>query len=195
MRTIWNDTYASGLTPFGLATLLRAAGEGDHHAYLTLAEEMEERDLHYAAELGKRKLAVSRLPISVESASDDPRDLELADAARELIDRGGIRGLLKDMLDALGKGFACCEIVWRRGARWVPERYEWRDPRFFQWDLVSRRETDIAPVIAVSLPESQPSLVWAWRLYADPGRAEERARRAGAASPAAMPTRFEALSN
>ena len=140
VRTIWNDTYASGLTPFGLATLLRAAGEGDHHAYLTLAEEMEERDLHYAAELGKRKLAVSRLPISVESASDEPRDLELADAARELIDRGGIRGLLKDMLDALGKGFACCEIVWRRGARWVPERYEWRDPRFFQWDLVSRRE-------------------------------------------------------
>lgn len=140
VRTIWNDTVASGLTPAGLATLLRAAGEGDHHAYLTLAEEMEERDLHYAAELGKRKLAVSRLPISVESASDDPRDVELAEAVRELTNRVGMRGLFKDLLDALGKGFACCEIVWRRGARWVPERYEWRDPRFFQWDLVSRRE-------------------------------------------------------
>lgn len=140
IRTVWNDSYASGLTPTGLANLLRAAADGDHHAYLTLAEEMEERDLHYAAELGKRKLAVSRLPITVESYSDSDRDKELADAVRSLLRKPGFRGLLKDLLDAIGKGFSVVEILWQTGSLWTPGRYEWRDPRFFQFDQVSRRE-------------------------------------------------------
>ena len=141
VRTIWSDTVASGLTPQRLASLLQAAAMGDHHDYLTLAEEMEERDLHYAAELSKRKLAVSRLPISVEAASDTPRDVEMADAVRELTRRGGFRGMLKDLLDALGKGFSVVEILWQRdGKRWRPSGFEHRDPRFFQFDQVSRRE-------------------------------------------------------
>lgn len=140
VRTVWNDTVASGLTPQRLASLLQAASEGDHHAYLTLAEEMEERDLHYQAELGKRKLAVSRLPVTVESATDEPRDKELADAVRTMIKGAGFRALLKDLLDAIGKGFAVVEIVWRTGGLWTPARYEWRDPRFFQFDRVARRE-------------------------------------------------------
>jgi len=140
IRTVWNDSYASGLTPAVLASLLRAAADGDHHAYLTLAEEMEERDLHYAAELGKRKLAVSRLPITVESYSDSPRDKELAEAVRSLLRKPGFRGLLKDLLDAIGKGFSVVEILWQTGSLWTPGRYEWRDPRFFQFDQVSRRQ-------------------------------------------------------
>jgi phage gp29-like protein len=140
VRSIWTDTVASGLTPQRLATLLMAAADGDHHAYLTLAEEMEERDLHYAAELGKRKLAVSRLPITVESATDSARDKELAEAVRTLIKGGGFRALLKDLLDAIGKGFSVVEILWATGSQWRPQRYEWRDPRFFQFDQVSRRE-------------------------------------------------------
>ncbi len=140
VRTIWNETVASGLTPQRLASLLMAAAEGDHHAYLTLAEEMEERDLHYAAELGKRKLAVSRLPITVESATDSAHDKDLADAVRTLIKGTGFRGLLNGLLDALGKGYSVVEIMWATGSQWKPQRYEWRDPRFFQFDQVSRRE-------------------------------------------------------
>ncbi|WP_027714906.1 DUF935 domain-containing protein [Desulfuromonas sp. TF] len=141
VRTIWTDTVASGLTPYKLAGLLRSATEGDHDAYLTLAEEMEERDLHYACELGKRKLAVARLPASVEAVSDKPRDIEIADAVRSLLKRSGFRFLVKDLLDALGKGFSVAEIIWdRTGSRWWPGRYEWRDPHFFQFDQVARRE-------------------------------------------------------
>ncbi len=140
VRTIWNDTVAGGLTPYRLAELLRAAADGDHHDYLTLAEEMEERDLHYASELSKRKLAVSRMPITVEAYSDAPKDVEIADAVRSLVRRPGFRGLLKDLLDAIGKGFSVAEILWQRdGKRWTPQSYEWRDPRFFQFDRVSRR--------------------------------------------------------
>ena len=46
--------------PSAAAGLLASAAAGDATAYLTLAEEMEERDLHYRCEIGKRRLAVTR---------------------------------------------------------------------------------------------------------------------------------------
>lgn len=70
IRTVWTDEVAAGLTPARLAKLLREAAAGNHDSYLTMAEEMEERNLHYYAELSKRKLAVSRLPLTVEAYSD-----------------------------------------------------------------------------------------------------------------------------
>ena len=70
IRSLWNFAQvATGLTPRGLARLLRDANDGDHTAYLTLAEEMEERDPHYAAVLGTHKQTISGLPVVVESAS------------------------------------------------------------------------------------------------------------------------------
>lgn len=62
-------------------------------------------------------------------------------------------------------------------------------------ELVRRQETDIAPLIEVALPAALPSLVWAYRLYGDPSRADELARRSGASNPAFLPERFTALSN
>ncbi|MBU4318694.1 MAG: DUF935 domain-containing protein [Proteobacteria bacterium] len=141
VRSMWNESVASGLTPQRLASILLGAAQGDHNDYLTLAEEMEERDLHYACELGKRKLAVSKLPIVVESATDKETDKKLADAVRQLVKRAGFRGLLKDLLDALGKGFSVVEIIWDRSeAIWRPKRYEYRDPHWFTWDRASMRE-------------------------------------------------------
>jgi len=141
VRTIWNESAAGGLTPVRLAAILRDAAQGDHTAYLTLAEEMEERDLHYACELSKRKLAVSRLPITVESYSDDQRDLDLADEVRALVRRSGFRTLIKDLLDAVGKGFSVCEIRWERSERrWTPKEYVWRDPRFFCFEQAGLSE-------------------------------------------------------
>lgn len=141
IRTIWTETVAGGLTPQSLASILLSAVDGDHSAYLTLAEEMEERDLHYACELSKRKLAVSRLPITVESYSDDKADIDLADAVRSLVRKPGFRNLIKDLLDALGKGYSVCEIRWDKSGRyWQPREYTWRDPRFFTFDRVSKSE-------------------------------------------------------
>ena len=144
VRQLWRgESIASGLTPQRLAVLLRAAAEGSQRDYLTLAEEMEERDPHYAAVLGVRKRAVSGLEPAVEAASDDAADVELADAVRELVRRADFSALLEDCLDALGKGFSAVEIVWDRSAKpgsagvppaWRPARYEWRDPRFFVFD-------------------------------------------------------------
>ncbi|MDH5525209.1 MAG: DUF935 domain-containing protein [Desulfobulbaceae bacterium] len=140
VRTVWDNTVTNGLTPQRLATLLQGAAQGDMHDYLTLAEEMEERDLHYRCELGKRKLAVSSLPVNVEAYSASDHDVKLADDVRALVKRPGFRGLLKDLLDGIGKGYSVAEIIWQRGAKWWPERYEWRDPRFFTFDQESRRQ-------------------------------------------------------
>ena len=57
VRTIWTQTVASGLTPERLARLLQDAAEGSPEAYLTLAEEIEEREPHYRSVLGTRKRA------------------------------------------------------------------------------------------------------------------------------------------
>ena len=71
VRSLWNfGQVATGLTPAGMASVLRDAAEGgDHDAYLTLAEEMEERDAHYSSVLGTRKRAVSGLPVVIEAGT------------------------------------------------------------------------------------------------------------------------------
>ena len=137
VRQTWrHESVASGLTPQRLAAILRTAddGQGRQRDYLTLAEEMEERDPHYAAVLGVRKRAVSGLEPAVEAVTDDAGDVELADAVRELVREPAFGELLDDCLDALGKGFSAVEIIWVRGAQWRPARYERRDPRFFTFD-------------------------------------------------------------
>lgn len=140
VRTIWTEQVASGLTPARLARILREAAEGNHDQYLTLAEEMEERYLHYYAELAKRKLAVSRLPITVEAYSDAKKDLDLADAVRGIMRRPGVHSLVKNLMDAVGKGFSVAEILWdRSGSRWIPN-CKWREPRWFVWDRASLSE-------------------------------------------------------
>lgn len=141
VRQIWHQGVAGDLTPDRLAMILRAAADGDGHQYLTLAEEMEEREPHYAAVLGTRKRAVSGLDVMVEAASDDAADIALADEIRELVRRPTFDDLLEDLLDALGKGYSAVEILWDRSAQqWWPKRYEWRDPRFFRFDQESGRE-------------------------------------------------------
>lgn len=141
IRQIWHQSVASNLTPGRLASILQAAAEGNAHDYLTLAEEMEERDLHYASVLGTRKLGLAGLAVRIEAASDDAEDVRRAEALREVVTAPEFGELQADLADALGKGYAVSEIVWdRSGKTWMPERFEPRDPRFFQFDQVSGRE-------------------------------------------------------
>lgn len=140
IRTLWTDTVASGLTPTRLARLLQAAVEGDHDPYLALAEEMEERDLHYRSVLGTRKLAVSGITAQITPATPSRRDRKIADAVSEMIKRPGVQKGISKLLDALGKGFAVAEIDWQTGQSWEPVALIWRDPKFFCFDQVTRSE-------------------------------------------------------
>lgn len=140
VRQILSDHPWQGMTPQRLAAVLRAAEEGDAGAYLEVAEEIEEKDLHYRSVLGTRRLQVSQLPITVEAASDQAEDQADADFVREhLVDSGLVSDYLFDMLDAVGKGYSVGEIIWRTGDLWLPARIEWRDPRWFEFDRVDGR--------------------------------------------------------
>jgi len=139
-RQVWHASAADHLTPARLADILQQARRGQGIGYLTLAEEMEERDPHYASVLNTRRMACAGLPVRVEALSDDPRDIDLADAVRALLDAPDFDYLRTDLLDALGKGYSVCEIEWNReGTRWTPQHYLHRDPRFFQFDKITGR--------------------------------------------------------
>ena len=128
-RSVWNyESVANGLTPDYLSTVLRDAIDGDADAYLTLAEEMEERDLHYGSVLSTRKLAVAGLDPLVEAATDDAHDIKLADAVRDLVARPEFGDMMFDCLDGLGKGYAAIEIMWEGRTTWWPKEYILRDP-------------------------------------------------------------------
>lgn len=142
VRQLFEEFVASGLTPHRLGRILRDAATGDMHEFLTLAEEMEERETQYASVLGTRKRAISGIVPQIVSPTEDALDEEIADAVRDdILAHAGFPDLVDDMLDALGKGYSVAEIVWRTdGPRWVPERYVHKDPRIFRFERERREE-------------------------------------------------------
>ena len=145
-----------GLSPAELASILRAAEDGDAERYLALAEDIEEKYPHYAAVLSTRKLQVSQLEIKIDAVSDAARDVEIADFVRAWFERPQFETELFDLLDAIGKGYAVQEIMWDTSERqWLPAELVWRDPSWFQFDRVDRttlRLRELAAPDGVDLP-------------------------------------------
>lgn len=127
---------ADGLGPQKLTSILRAAANGDPEAYFQLAEDIEERDLHYAAVLATRKRSVAQLPITIMAASDSSDHAQHAALVQEWIDRSVLQSSLLDMLDAIGKGISVMEVDWQfNGKHMLPRDLIWRTPRWFTFDL------------------------------------------------------------
>lgn len=158
-RTMWDQSTASGLDPGKLAVTLQQCIRGDTRAYLTLAEEMEERDAHYAAVLGVRRRALAGVKPSIDAASESKTDAKIADAVRDLIEEPEFTELVEAMQDANGKGFSVCEIAWtERDGLWRPADYIWRDPKYFTFDHVSRstlRLAEIGTIDGLDLPPAR----------------------------------------
>lgn len=157
VRNIWgHGGEAQWITPDRLATILRSAADGDADAYLTLAEECEERDMHYASVLGTRKRAVTGLPVVVEAASDSAEHVKHADLIRSIVRMPEFLEMRGELLDGLSKGYSVVEMNWDTTLpHWMPrnrwgkkdngewgdiEGYIWRDPRFFRFDRLTGRE-------------------------------------------------------
>lgn len=139
-RRAWSDfSILESLTPERLASILRDVRAGENPAdYLELAQDIELKDLHYRSVLSTRKDAVCGLDIKITPASDDKLDVEIADAVRSDIVQNRnakLRPLIRDMMDALAKGFSVNEIIWDTSSTtWKPKQYKYRDPRWFQYD-------------------------------------------------------------
>jgi phage gp29-like protein len=139
-RHPWGDfSLLQSLNPERLAQILNDVKRGECPAeYLELAQDIELKDLHYRSVISTRKDAITGLEIKIIPASDGKHDMELADAVeRDIVKNttAKLYALIRDMLDALAKGFSVCEIIWDTDKTpWKPRQYKFRDPRWFQYD-------------------------------------------------------------
>lgn len=136
VRSIISGHPAQGVTPGRMAQLLLEAEEGSPIAYLELAEEMEEKDLHYLSVLGTRKRAVAQISRRVEPADDSEEAKADAKLVEDWLDRDMLETELFDILDAIGKGFSATEMIWETSDIWQPRALKWRDPRWFEFDRI-----------------------------------------------------------
>ena len=143
VRNVYREGVASGLSPETLAALLHNATFGEARRYLTLAEEMEERYLHYGAQLQTRRLAIDALTPQVEAADGVPA--KIVDAVKALVEDSGFDEMVAALQDAIAKGYSAVEIMWDyKDGLLKPVDYRWRDPRFFQFDRISLAELRLA---------------------------------------------------
>lgn len=143
VRRVAEERVSSGLTPARLASILRDAQMGQARAYLTLAEEMEERYLHYASVLMTRKLRIAGIPPTMEVPKGVPA--KIADAVGELIEDTAFQEAAAALLDGIGKGYSVVETGWEYRDRLLrPVTFTWRDPRFFQFDALTLTQLRLA---------------------------------------------------
>lgn len=133
-----------GLTPSKLAQILDAAEQGDIVAQYELFEDIEEKDGHVHAEMGKRRRAVAQLDWQIVPP-DNPTAKEKDAAAALTSLLAGLddfEGMLFDTTDAIGKGFACLEFDgWQRlEGDWLPKAIDYRPQSWFQLVRGQRQE-------------------------------------------------------
>ena len=138
VRSIMPTWTTRAVTPDQMAAVLREAetpGHGSSRNYLELAERIEENYIHYNGVLATRKRAVTGIGIRVEPADDSAEARADADLVESVVKQGTLSAVLFDILDAIGKGFSATEIIWDTSAgQWMPERYEYRLPQWFDYD-------------------------------------------------------------
>lgn len=125
---------AVGLTPAKLHQLLTGAESGNMNDMLALFEDMEERDSHIFAELDKRKRSLLSLdwyikPPEGASAAEKEQAATVQTLMHAIDDFDMV---IKNALDAIGKGFSGQEINWvRDGSTWYAESLEFVIPQKF----------------------------------------------------------------
>jgi phage gp29-like protein len=124
LRNEYLTSNLDGITPARLAVILKNADNGDLWAQHRLFSDMEERDAHLAAEMGKRKLALLSLDWSIvaprnASAEEKAHADWLTEVLTDAVDP--IEDLILALMDGVGHGFAPVELEWRtEGKEWLP---------------------------------------------------------------------------
>ena len=127
IRDRWSGYPSSGLTPRRLADIFKEADGGDVCRQAELFEEMEEKDTHLASELQTRKNAVHGLDYEIAPWSESAEDKKIRDFVADCIfNLDTFDDAILDLLDAVGKGYSLCEILWSTdGGKAVVGRIEW----------------------------------------------------------------------
>lgn len=143
LHRTFSEHPSSGLTPERAAQILRAAEQGDLIAQCELAEDIEEKDGHLYAELDKRKRALLGVDHYLKPPhnpnAQEKQDTEYLQA---MLEEGNyLSTLIKNMADAILKGFSQHELSWSRElGEWFVEPPEYRDPSWFTTHPERRNE-------------------------------------------------------
>ena len=153
-----------GLTPSKLASILDQAEQGDLLAQFDLYEDMEEKDGHIAAELGKRRRALlvewSVVPPDNPSPVEKRNAELLAEMVGEIPD---FEDVLFDVTDAIGKGFSCCELEWHKpGKYWLPKTITHRPQSWFTVHRGYRQELRLRSNTTVNGIVGEPLNPFGW---------------------------------
>ncbi|MBF8273455.1 MAG: Mu-like prophage FluMu protein gp29 [Magnetococcales bacterium] len=129
---------ARKITPDKIRTVLDRAENGDISDQCDLMEDMEEMDAHLHAELSKRRRALLTLPWTIEpprgaSAKEKKNAVAVAEWVRAIPD---FEDVILDLADAVGKGFSCLELDWKKYFDgWRIQKIHHRPQRWFQFGL------------------------------------------------------------
>lgn len=127
-----------GLTPGRLASILEQAEQGNLVAQNELFEDMEEKDGHIHAELGKRKRVLLGLDWVIKPPRNaTPQEEKAAELAQEIIrDISNFEDVILDMADGIGKGYSMLEFDgWERIENtWQPRDILHRPATWFTVD-------------------------------------------------------------
>lgn len=130
-----------GLTPQRLQSIFLRAEQGDLVAQAELFDDMEERDAHILAEMGKRRRAILTVPWRVAPPRNaSAAETKLADEVSEwLLDVPDFEDVLLDALSAIGNGYSCQEIEWGREQNLtLPKSLTLRPHSWFTLDYETR---------------------------------------------------------
>ncbi|SDM57100.1 Mu-like prophage protein gp29 [Oryzisolibacter propanilivorax] len=153
-----------GLTPSCLARILDAAEAGDLVAQFELFEDMEEKDGHIAAEMGKRRRACvldwDVVPPEGADAAEKKIAAQLGELLMEVPD---LEDMVFDLTDAIGKGYACLEIEWHQVERlWVPKTITHRPQSWFTLHRGYRQELRLRSGAVVDGILGEPLTPFGW---------------------------------
>ena len=153
-----------GLTPSKLASILDQAEQGDLLAQFDLYEDMEEKDGHIAAELGKRRRALLVDWSVVPPDNPTPAEKRNAELLAELVGEiADFEDVLFDVTDAIGKGFSCCEIEWHKpGKYWVPKTITHRPQSWFTVHRGYRQQLRLRSNTTVDGIVGEPLQTFGW---------------------------------
>ena len=153
-----------GLTPSKLASILDQAEQGDLLAQFDLYEDMEEKDGHIAAELGKRRRALLMDWSVVPPDNPTPAEKRNAELLAELVGEiADFEDVLFDVTDAIGKGFSCCEIEWHKpGKYWVPKTITHRPQSWFTVHRGYRQQLRLRSNTTVDGIVGEPLQTFGW---------------------------------
>lgn len=129
----WRDYVSAGLTPESLTTLLKEADAGDVRRQAELFDQMEEKDSHLLGEAEKRRNAILGIEFKVKPATEDKRDVKVAEFVEEYFDNTtDWDDTLAALQDGVGKGFSALEIHWDvSSGQAMPEKLEFIEQKRF----------------------------------------------------------------